>query len=273
MSNTTISFANSIPEQYEQLLGPFIFEPFAQELAARVWNIPAQAILELACGTGRLTRQLVAELEEGATITATDIDTGMLSIAKNNLDDPQVLWGTADMMALPFGNGEFDLVISQFGLMFPADKAAVIKEARRVLRDGGQLVFNTWAPVEENQLFALFGQEILSVLGDGVSGPISQMFSMSDERQVMGLLEANGFGNVSAHRVRLTAQIENAAMAAKGLIEGAPVFQLIRQKAPQALTGLLEQVEKSIAAAFGNHPVKVPLSAWVYEAKAERPVS
>jgi hypothetical protein len=57
-------------------------------------------------------------------------------------------------------------------------------------------------------------------------------------------------------------------MAAKGMLEGAPVFQLIRQKAPQALSGLLERVEASFAEAFGNNPTKAPLSAWVFEAKA-----
>src|SRR5260370_38859955 len=82
MSNTTISFTNSIPEQYEDLLGPFLFEPFAREMAARIRAVAAGDILELACGTGRLTRRLAGGLAEGVGVTAREMGGGLPGVAR-----------------------------------------------------------------------------------------------------------------------------------------------------------------------------------------------
>jgi len=266
MSNTTISFSDNIAGRYEELLGPFIFEPFAVELAERVRDVPARDVLELACGTGRLTRQLAAGLAAGVRLTATDINEEMLAVAKESLAEEEVNWAVADMMALPFGDGAFDLVVAQFGMMFAPDAAKAFGEVRRVLRQGGRFVFNTWAAAAENPVWWSLGQGLRAVFGDGANGPTEQPFSMSEESKVMQLLEDSGFSEVSAHRVRRIGRIDSAAMAAKGMIEGLPVISMVRSRAPQALPGMLEQLEKRYIAAFGDQPMVAPLSARVYEA-------
>lgn len=266
MSNTTISFSDNIAGRYEELLGPFIFEPFAAELAERVRDVPARDVLELACGTGRLTRRLEVELAAGVKLTATDINEEMLAVAKERLPDSDVQWAVADMMALPFEDGSFDVVVAQFGMMFAPDAAKAFAEVSRVLREGGRFVFNTWAPAAENPVWWELGQVLRSVFGDGADGPTGQPFSMSEEGKVLQLLEDSGFSEVSAHRVRRMGRIDSAAMAAKGMIEGLPVISMIRARAPQALPGMLAQLEERYIAAFGHRPMVAPLSARVYEA-------
>jgi ubiquinone/menaquinone biosynthesis C-methylase UbiE len=266
MSNTTISFSDNIAGRYEELLGPFIFEPFAVELAERARDVPAMDVLELACGTGRLTRRLAKELAAGVRLTATDINEEMLTVAKESMSYADVKWGVADMMSLPFEDGSFDLVVAQFGMMFAPDAAKAFGEVRRVLRDGGRFVFNTWATAAENPVWWALGQTLRGVFGDAANGPTEQPFSMSEEGKVMQLLEDSGFSAVSAHRVRRIGRIDNAAMAAKGMIEGLPVISMVRARAPQGLPAMLEQLEERYTATFGDQPMVAPLSARVYEA-------
>ena len=61
-------------------------------------------------------------------------------------------WRQADATKLPFADGAFDAVVCQFGLMFFPDKAAGIREAFRVLRSGGQYLFNVWDAIEHTPI-------------------------------------------------------------------------------------------------------------------------
>jgi ubiquinone/menaquinone biosynthesis C-methylase UbiE len=267
MSSTILSFGGSIAEQYEELLGPFLFEPFAADLAERIGDLPASSVLELACGTGRVTRHLAAALGPDARLVATDLNAEMLSVARKAVLHPRVSWAEADIAALPFGDAEFDLVVSQFGMMFPGDKAAAFAETRRVLRPGGRLLFNTWGPGAENPFWALLGDQMRAVFGDGAKEPIAQPFSLSDEQAVLQLLQRSGFVATSVRRLRHLASIETAALAARGMIAGLPVINLLRQRAPDALPGMLERLEARYAEAFGDRPLVAPVSAWVFEAR------
>ena len=115
-------FTGSIPEIYEKYLVPLIFEPYAIDLAARLARISVSDVLELAAGTGVVTRRLALELPARVAITATDLDAA------------------------------FDAVVCQFGVMFFPDKPRALAEARRVLRPGGVFLFNAWDRIEENEI-------------------------------------------------------------------------------------------------------------------------
>src|SRR5205085_1947752 len=144
-------FAGSIPRLYEDYFVPLIFAPYAEDLADRVAARSPARILEIAAGTGVVTRALLARLPESATIVATDLNPAMLETAKQVGTSRPVQWKPADAMQLPFGDGEFDAVVCQFGVMFFPDKGRAFAEARRVLRPGGAFVFNAWDRIEDNE--------------------------------------------------------------------------------------------------------------------------
>ena len=137
MEATDKAFAGSIPEIYERLLVPLLFEPYANDLAERVIKNGPGDILETAAGTGVLTRAIASRLPPSAHIVATDLNQPMLDQAKALASgDDRIAWRQADAQALPFANESFDAVVCQFGVMFFADKARGFAEARRVLRAG-----------------------------------------------------------------------------------------------------------------------------------------
>ena len=122
MAQSDTVFAGSIPALYDRYLGPLIFEPYAADLAARVAAGPAERVLEIAAGTGVLTRALAGVLPGAAEIVATDLNQPMLDFAAAKPGVERVQWRQADALALPFPDRSFDAVACQFGAMFFPDK-------------------------------------------------------------------------------------------------------------------------------------------------------
>jgi SAM-dependent methyltransferase len=144
-------FAGSIPKLYDTYLVPLIFAPYALDLAGRLSAPALMRVLEVAAGTGVLTRALAAALPATVGIVASDLNPTMLDQAAATGTKRPVQWRQADAMQLPFTDASFDAVVCQFGVMFFPDKPQAFSEARRVLRPGGAFVFNVWDRIEENE--------------------------------------------------------------------------------------------------------------------------
>ena len=137
MTDANARFQGTIPDLYDRHLGPVIFRPYAEDLAQRLIVSDADRVLETACGTGILTKELRARLPRAARLVATDLNEPMIAYAGTKLADmDEIEWQTADAAALPFPPDSFDAVVCQFGVMFVPDKAAAFREARRVLACG-----------------------------------------------------------------------------------------------------------------------------------------
>jgi len=219
--NTDSLWVGSMPAAYEEHLVPALFRPFAQDLAARVAREAPERILELAAGTGVLTRELATAIP-GASVTATDLNPAM--VAEGSLRAPGAKWQQADATTLPFGEAEFDLVTCQFGVMFFPDRPAAFGEARRMLSEGGRFVFNTWAPVAAHG-FAAAVVEVLDELLEGGSPPFitAVPHGYSDEQTIRGDLAKGGFGEVKIEPVRLKGSSPGARNLALGFALGTPL--------------------------------------------------
>lgn len=161
--NTDKVFAGSIPKLYDTYLVPLIFEPYAADLVNRLRARPLSRVLEIAAGTGVVTRVLASALPESATIVATDLNQAMLDQASTVGTKRAVEWRQADAMQLPFQNATFDAVVCQFGVMFFPEKPKAFSEAHRVLRRGGVFIFNVWDRIEENEFADTVTVELESV--------------------------------------------------------------------------------------------------------------
>ena len=144
-------FRGSIPALYDQYLGPMIFSPYADDVAARLANLEHGRVLETAAGTGVVTRALVSTLPRDVSIVATDLNQPMLDYASSQLSSERVTWRQADAQLLPFANGMFDAVVCQFGAMFFPDKPRAFAEAFRVLKAGGRFLLSVWDRIEANE--------------------------------------------------------------------------------------------------------------------------
>ena len=150
-NNSDKVFAGSIPSIYDTHLVPLIFAPYAADLARRLASRPITRLLEIAAGTGAVTRALDSALPANVSIVATDLNPAMLEQARAVGVRRVVQWRAADAMHLPFEDGEFDAVVCQFGVMFFPEKAKAFAQVRRVLSPGGIFLFNAWDRIEENE--------------------------------------------------------------------------------------------------------------------------
>jgi ubiquinone/menaquinone biosynthesis C-methylase UbiE len=151
MSDSDNVFAGSIPELYDKYLVPLIFEPYASDLLDRLRSRSLSQVLEIAAGTGVVTRALASELSESVSIVATDLNQAMLDQAIAVGTKRPVEWHQADAMNLPFRDDEFDAIVCQFGVMFFPDKSKAFSETRRVLKPGGIFIFSVWDRIADNE--------------------------------------------------------------------------------------------------------------------------
>jgi SAM-dependent methyltransferase len=136
VADSSAAFGGSIPEFYDRHLGPLFFEAYARDLAARLAP-PAtpRRVLELACGTGIATRRLRERLARDVTLVATDLNEGMLAVARVNAGAQTALtFQRADASSLPFADAEHAAVVCQFGWMFFPDKPRAARRARGAAR-------------------------------------------------------------------------------------------------------------------------------------------
>src|SRR5438477_11595904 len=174
-------FSGSIPQHYEQCLGPMFFEPYAIEVANRIESSSIRLALEIASGTGRVTRHLRNVLPREAKLIASDISVDMLSVAKEKLRDLDIEWSVINAEQLPFDDNSVDLVVCCFGYMFVPDKSKAFAEAYRVLKQGRMLLFTTWDKLELIGASHVYRNIAKKYLTESLPESYNLPFSMNDE--------------------------------------------------------------------------------------------
>lgn len=263
--STPINFNGSIPQHYEDLLTPFLFEGFAEDLAGRSSVGEHAWVLELACGTGCLTRELYRRLPVSAQFIASDLQPGMLDVAKQSLPDKRITWATVNMLNTPYEDALFHQVFCQFGIMLVPDPLAVLQEIRRILRPGGRLLFNVWADIHRNGIWATGARVLDAFLPDNPLLQDPGPFAL-DERTTLELLHNAGFTATGAQYVRKEGISPSAAKAARGFIRGLPVIQAIEKHNTQLVSAIEQTLTTELIQTFGDHPLVSPLEAIVFDA-------
>jgi ubiquinone/menaquinone biosynthesis C-methylase UbiE len=261
-------FAGSIPAIYQQFLVPMIFAPYALDLAGRVAKAMPADVLEIAAGTGVLTRALADALGPQAKITATDLNPPMLDIAmRQQGGDDRITWLQADALDLPFADRAFDCVACQFGAMFFPDKVRAYEEAHRVLGPGGHYVFNVWDAVEENEFIAIACAALAEMFpADPPRFMQRTPHGYHDLDEIAQQLKTAGFSGVGSETVSLASNAPSALDAATGFCQGNPLRGEIETRAPGQLSEITAKVAEALEARFGTGPITGRLQAHVITA-------
>jgi SAM-dependent methyltransferase len=247
------------------VVAPTVFQPFGVDLARRVSAHAPARVLELAAGTGVLTRELVAVLG-AAEVTATDLNDAMVDFGRSRTPGA---WQRADAMDLPFSDGEFDLVACQFGAMFFPDKPAAFAEVRRVLTPDGTFVLNTWATVDTHDFQAALVAGLERAFPeDPPTFMVSVPHGYADVDVVITDLRAGGLDCVAVESVTLEGRASSAAGVATGYCTGTPLRPEIEARGD--LATITAVVAREMEARLGAGAVTGRMTANVFEATPAR---
>jgi SAM-dependent methyltransferase len=269
MPNPTIDidkkFSGSIPNLYDTHLVPLIFAPYATDLVNRLATRLVSRVLEVAAGTGVVTRALAAGLSDDVSIVATDLNQAMLDHAAAVGTKRAVVWRQADAMQLPFPDATFDAVVCQFGVMFFPDKAAAFSEARRVLRPGGVFIFNVWDRIEENEFADAVTAALASVFpADPPRFMVRTPHGYHDRRTVQRDLAAGGFtGAPDISTVAARSRAASARIPAIAYCQGTPLKSEIEARDASRLHEATDAATAEIARRFGGGAVDGKMQAHV----------
>ncbi|CCJ05687.1 class I SAM-dependent methyltransferase [Methylocystis sp. SC2] len=267
MNRETARFIGDIPIFYDRGLGPVLFADYAADVAARTAASAPMDVLEMAAGTGIVTRKLRDSLDPQAKLTATDLHAPMLEVAKTKFGAAeQVIFRSADATALPFDDGAFDAIVCQFGLMFFPDKDRAHREARRTLRPGGEYFFSVWDAPRHNP-FPRLGLEVIERFFPG-DPPQFLAFSCAEIDPIKESLIDAGFTDIVISVKARVAEVTDPATFARGFVFGSPLFEQLRERGGARPESLVEALTERLAQELGETPMRLPMQAIFYEARA-----
>jgi len=244
---------------------PMLFEPYAQDIARRLAPRTLANVLEVAAGTGVVTRALASTLPQHVAIVATDLNQPMLDHAATLGTARPVEWRQADAMALPFDDESFDAVVCQFGVMFLPDKAKAFAEMRRVLRRGGILVFNTWDRIEKNEFADTITNALETLFPNDPPRFMARVpHGYHDRAAIAHDLVGGGFrARPEVFTVPKRSRAESPRHAAIAICQGTPVRNEIEARDASRLEEATDVAAAAIARRFGRGAVDGKMQAHI----------
>lgn len=242
-------------QSYDQYLGPAMFQPWARVLLAIAAPKPGQRVLDLACGTGIVTRQLAQSVGDSGEIVGLDVSEDMLDVARKSpgTDGGPIHWVRGDACAIDADYGYFDLVVCQQGFQFFPDKAAAAREMLRVLDDTGRVVVAVWKGLDHHPVFrALFEAE-----AGHLDVPVNELavpFSLGDPAALQQIFSSAGFARVEVTEHSLEARFSQAERFIELIVlAGAAVIPELDLSSPEEHEALLDTVKREARTVIDRH--------------------
>ena len=184
-------------ETYESYFVPAMFLPWSAILIRRAEVQLRERVLDVACGTGVVARQVAALVGSAGRVVAVDMNPAMLAVARAIAASPgpAITWQEGNAMALNLPDGSFDVVLCQHGLPFIPDQAVAVREMRRVLAPGGRALVIVLQSLARHPVFEALMESVARHLSLPISAVMTP-FALCDAGELMNLFTSAGFKKV-----------------------------------------------------------------------------
>jgi ubiquinone/menaquinone biosynthesis C-methylase UbiE len=265
MSTATYrTYSGSAAELYEKVFVPTIATPVSAELLRTADLRAGERVLDVACGTGVVTRAAAEQVGPTGTVSGVDMSPDMIGVARNTpAAGAPIAWYEADGAALPLPDESYDVALCQMGLMFMPDKAAAIAELHRALAPGGRVVINT--PGRIQPPMQAMEKAIADTLDPELAVFVGAVFSLHDPDELAGLLRGAGFADVSSTGYTTRCDLPEPAEWLWNYINLSPMGALVADAPDEAKNALERQFVETCAphVVDGRIPLDQPMAlAW-----------
>lgn len=265
MSEPTLQAQIAAANAYEALFVPALFGQWAPKVADAAQVQPGQRVLDVACGTGVLAREIALRTGSAARVAGIDPSPGMLAVAKQLA--PAIEWREGAAESLPFPDRSFDAVVSQFGLMFFTDRRQALREMLRVLAPGGRLAVAVWDSLDNMPAYASEVALLERTAGREASEALRAPFVLGDRKDLAALFADAGMTSCEITTHRGTAQFPSIRTMVEADLRGwLPVMGVTLGE--EQIGRILQEAERALgsyAAADGR--ATFDLSAHLVTAK------
>lgn len=248
---------------YEQKFVPAIFGEWPPKIADAVAIASGDRVLDVACGTGVLAREAAKRVGLEGSVTGLDLNQGMLTVASRI--QPEIEWRQGDVAALPFDSGSFDVVGSQFALMYFPDPQAALREMWRVLASGGRLAVAVWASFERAVGYVVLTEIAARSANEEAAAILKSPFVLGDENELLRLFSSAEIEGARIQTVEGWARFASTDEFVSAEVKGSPLDDLLSETAFQ---GLLEEAREALAAfCDADGGIAIPMDAHIVTAR------
>lgn len=240
MSDGHWQLEGSAAELYQRYLVPAITTKWAEDLVDRARPRAEEAVLDVACGTGVVSR-LAAK--DGAKVTGLDLNAGMLGVARRvPSEGASINWIEGSALDLPFPSDIFDVILCQLGLQFFPDQGKALREMRRVLRQSGRAALSVYSPIERTPGANAFVAALDEVLGVDASRIKRGEHSFDDPTQLEASLEVAGFRAIGVQTVTQTIAFPSVLDYVRFQLLATPMTVLLTDKTAPERQAIISSV-------------------------------
>jgi SAM-dependent methyltransferase len=265
MDKPTLQAQVDAANAYEALFVPALFGQWAPKVADAAQIQPGERVLDVACGTGILAREVASRIGSAGRVVGVDPSPGMVAVAKQLA--PAIEWREAVAESLPFPDQSFDAVVSQFGLMFFTDRRQALREMLRVLTPGGRLAVAVWDSLDNIPAYASEVALLERMAGRQAADALRAPFVLGDRKDLATLFSEAGAVSAQVTTHRGTAQFPGIRTMVEADLRGwLPVMGVILSE--DQIDRVLQEARQALSSyATADGEVTFHLSAHLVTAK------
>jgi ubiquinone/menaquinone biosynthesis C-methylase UbiE len=244
---------------YEQFMVPAIFAPWAGVLANYVKASPGERVLDVACGTGIVAREIVRRVGAKVKVVGCDSNAAMLATAREVA--PEIDWREGNALDLPFDAGSFDVVTCQQAYQFFPDRVKAAQEAYRVLVDGGRIAVAVWCELSECPGQAAVASAVREILGSAAAEIAGSSSSFGDKAQLEQVFADAGFGRLKTTTETLGVRFASSDEITLGIVRGGALARSGVEVSEATMAQILRRVRSLLAGYQGATEAVYPMAA------------
>jgi ubiquinone/menaquinone biosynthesis C-methylase UbiE len=220
--------AGNAAETYERALVPAVFAAWAPLVVALADPRPGERVLDVACGTGVVTRLVAQQVGRTGNVVGLDMNPGMLAVAASSATSgpptsAPITWREASATNMPLPDAAFDIAYCQLGLQFFPDRPAALREMHRVLVSGGRLGLMVWRSIEHSPGFGILAAALARHVSSEAAGIMRAPFALADAEELRKLIAAAGFRDITIRPVPGTVRFPSVGRFVQDYVAGSPL--------------------------------------------------